>query len=219
MDIKSQIILVAKKYPKLTFDPTANTLYGSIMVDSEDFYDISIELSPYPEYFPVVYETGERIPKEENRHIYSDSGSCCFTTNAKAQILLKTVISSLVDFMKEIVVPYFMNNSYYELNGRYFNEEYSHGPIGVVEGYRDILQISDDLRIAKIMLDYLNNGKLNVHQNCYCGSGNTLLRCKRGIHDKCYRNFRRVNREQIRMDLHAYFYEHLKQTGVISLSK
>ena len=89
--------------------------------------------------------------------------------------------------------------------------------IGVVEGYRDILQISDDLRIAKIMLDYLNDGKLNVHQKCYCGSGISLLRCKKnGIHDKCYRNFRKVNREQIRVDLHAHFYKHLKQTEVIS---
>ena len=209
-------MLVVEKYPKLTFDPTANTLCGSIMVDSEDFYEISMDLSPYPKHFPVVYETSERIPKKEDRHIYSDTGSCCFTTNAKAQILLKTVIFSLVDFMKEIVVPYFMNNSYYELHGRYYNEEYSHGPMGVVEGYRDILQISDDLRIAKIMLDYLNAGKLNVHQNCYCGSGITLMRCKNGIHDKCYRNFRKVNRDQIRADLHTHFYEHLKHTRMIS---
>ena len=208
MDIKPQVRVVLEKYPELTFDPEANTLNGSIMVESDDLYDISIDLSPYPEYFPVVYETGERIPKKEDRHIYSDTGSCCFTTNAKAQILLKTLISSLVEFIKEIVVPYFMNNSYYELHGRYYNEEYSHGPIGVLEGYRDILQISDDLRIAKIMLDYLNDGKHNVHQNCYCGSGKTLLRCKNGIHDKCYRNFRKVNMEQIRVDLHAHFYKH-----------
>ncbi len=209
-------MVVVENYPNLTFDPIANTLYGSIAVDSEDYYDISIELSPYPENFPVVYETGERIPKKASRHIYSDTGSCCFTTNAKAQILLKTAIPNLEDFIKEIVVPYFLNNSYYELHGRYFDEEYSHGPKGVVEGYRDILQISDDLRIAKIMLDYLKDGKLNVHQKCYCGSDIFLLKCKNGIHDKCYRNFRKVNREQIRVDLHTHFYKHLKQTGIIS---
>lgn len=216
MDINSQVMTVVENYPNLTFDPIAYTLNGSIAVDTVDLYDISIELSPYPEYFPAVCETGERIPKKASRHIYSDTGSCCFTTNAKAQILLKTVILSLGDFMKEIVVPYFLNNSYYELHGRYFDEEYSHGPIGVVEGYRDILQISDDLRIAKTMFDYLKDGKLKVHQNCYCGSGVILLKCKNGIHDKCYRDFRKINREQIRMDLHTHFYEHLKQQGIIS---
>jgi len=215
MAIDPQVKLVLEKYPELTINPGANTLIGSIMVDSEDYYNISIDLSPYPEYFPVVFETGERIPKKIDRHVYTDTGSCCFTTNAKAQILLKTVITSLMDFMKEIVMPYFMNNSYYEINGRYYDEEYSHGPVGVVEGYRDILQISDDLRIAKVMFDYLNGGKLNVHQNCYCGSGKTLLRCKNGIHDKCYRNFRKVNHEQIRLDLYSHFHEYLRQKGVI----
>jgi len=215
MDINPQVKLVVEKYPKLNFNPGANTLTGSIMVDSEDYYDISIDLSPYPEHFPVVFETGERIPKKVDRHVYSDTGSCCFTTNAKAQILLNTEVTSLMDFMKEIVVPYFMNNSYYELNGRYYDEEYSHGPVGVVEGYRDILQISDDLRIAKVMFDYLNGGKLNVHQNCYCGSGKSLLKCKNGIHDKCYRDFRKVNQEQIRLDLYAHFREYLRQKRVV----
>jgi hypothetical protein len=215
MGIDPQVKLVLEKYPKLTIDPGANTLTGSIRVDSEDYYDISIDLSPYPEYFPVVFETGERIPKKIDRHVYTDTGSCCFTTNAKTQILLKTVITSLMDFMKEIVVPYFMNNSYYEINGRYYDEEYSHGPVGVVEGYRDILQISDDLRIAKVMFDYLNGGKLDVHQNCYCGSGKSLLRCRNGIHDKCYRNFRKVSQEQIQLDLYAHFHVYLRQKGVI----
>lgn len=216
MDISNQVEEVLVKYPNLVFDPDTNILKGSIKIDSEDYYDVSIELSPYPEHFPVVYETSERIPKKTNRHIYSDTGSCCFTTNAKAQILLKKVITSLLDFMKEVIEPYFLNNSYYEIHGWYYDEEYSHGPLGVVEGYRDILQISDDLQIAKIMLDYLKDGKLNVHQDCYCGSGIALLRCKNGIHDKCYRNFRKVNRDQIRVDLNTSFYEHLKQKGMIS---
>ncbi len=185
------------------------------MVVSDDYYDICIELSPYSEYFPVVFETGERIPKKVDRHVYSDTGSCCFTTNAMAQILLKTSITSLMDFMKEIVIPYFMNNSYYEIHDRYFDVEYSHGPVGVVEGYRDIFQIADEFRIAKVMFDYLNGGKLKVHQNCYCGSGKSLLRCKNGIHDKCYRNFRKVSQEQIRLDLYSHFHEYLRQKGVI----
>jgi len=216
MDIKAQINDVLKEYPNLYFDPEANIFNGSIKIDPVDLYDIIIELTPYPRFFPVVYETSERIPKKAGRHIYTDSGSCCFTTNAKAQILLKTKITSLLAFMEEIVEPYFLNNSFYEIHGRYYDEEYSHGPLGVVEGYRDILQILDDLCIARIMIDYLNDGKLNVHKNCYCGSGITLLKCKNGIHDKCYRNFRKVNRDQIHVDLHTHFYKHLKQTGNIS---
>ena len=117
--------------------------------------------------------------------------------------------------MEKIVKPYFLNNSYYELHGRYYDEEYSHGPLGVLEGYRDILQIANDLLIAKTMYHYLNRGKQNVHQYCYCGSGVPLLKCKQGIHDKCYRDFRKISKDQIRLDLHNQFFEYLKQKRII----
>ena len=141
MELKSQISDVLKHYPSLSFNEINNSIDGELFISKDDSYDVSIELEPYPKHFPRVFETGERIPRKVSRHIYSDSGSCCLSTQAKAQILLKTQIKTLYLFVKEILVPYFQNNSYFEINGHYKTEEYSHNQLGIIEGYREILQI------------------------------------------------------------------------------
>lgn len=210
MELKSQISDVLKYYPSLSFNEINNSIYGELFISKDDSYDLLIELDPYPKHFPRVFETGERIPRKVSRHIYSDSGSCCLSTLAKAQILLKTQIQSLYLFVKEIVIPYFQNNSYFEINGHYKTDEYSHNKLGIIEGYRDILQTNNDYHIAQVMLHRIEKKKLKLHDLCYCVSGQIIKKCNNGRHYNCYKNLQKIDIDVLQNDL-IVFIELLKQ--------
>ena len=205
MDINKEVDVVIQKFKGLKYDTSDGTIYGEIFIDEYDSYEVKIDVSEYPKMFPVVFELGGRIPKKAHRHVYTDSGSCCFTTGARAQILLKTKISSLYLFVKEILVKYLENNSYYELNGKYFNGEYSHNSEGILEGYEDILGIKDINAIGRLVVSRINGGKLKIRDLCYCDSGITLKKCTGGLHDLNYRNFKMIDKGMLSYDL-----EHLK---------
>jgi hypothetical protein len=204
MEFKSQIEEVLLYYPDLSFNEINNSIDGELFISKDDSYDVSIELETYPKYFPKVFEIGERIPRKISRHIYSDTGSCCLSTQAKAQILLKTKIDSLYLFIKEIVVPYFQNNSYFEINGRYKTDEYSHDKRGVIEGYRDILQTNNDYLIAKLIVGRIKGMKLRLHDLCYCGSGLSMKKCNNYTHYKCYKDFRKIDAEVLLNDISIF---------------
>ncbi len=201
MGIDKEIQDVLNKYKHLSFDEENKILHGKIYITKNDYYELKIVLESYPRFFPTVYEVDDRIPKKVDRHIYSNSGACCFTTIAKSQILLKTKIKSLKLFISEILVRYLENNSYYEINETYFDEEYSHGILGDVEGYKDILGIDNEIIIAQLMLQRIKNEKLTIRDKCYCKSGVTLKKCNNGLHNKFYKNFRKIEKVLIMHDL------------------
>src|SRR5690606_13096322 len=142
-----------------------------VILPDGDSYEIEVDLEPFPQFFPLVTETGGRIPVKMDRHMYPTSSCCCFTTRAKSQILLKTKVKSLPQFFDLILIPFFENNSFYEIEGFYFGEEYSHGRNGIIEGYKDILKIDNTLLTAKAIIQVSKSKFLKEHQNCYCGSG------------------------------------------------
>lgn len=210
MDINSQINEVLDYYQSLKYDSDSNLIYGELTVCKNDVYEIRIEISDFPNTFPLVYETGERIPQSADRHIYPESKNCCFTTRANAHILLKTKIKTLMGFIKEIVVPYFKNNSFYEINSFYADSTYSHGVDGVVEGYIDILQLSKETNayfIAMILRRRLNGENLKIRNNCFCESGATLKKCQNGKHEIAYRRFKLIEEDLLINDYHIIIQE------------
>lgn len=210
MDIKTQIEEVLKHYTGLSYNEINNSIDGELFISEDDSYDVSILLKSYPKHFPQVYETGERIPPKVSRHIYSDTKSCCLSTQAKAQILLKTQINSLYLFVKQIVIPYFQNNSYFEINGKYKTDEYAHNKSGIIEGYRDILQTNNDYLIARLIATRIKGAKLRLHDNCYCGSGLSIKTCNNYKHYKCYKDFRKIDKDVLMNDI-PIFWEIIKK--------
>ena len=211
MDISNQIDEVQAKHKGLIFHLKDAALSGELVLPEGDSYELRIVLSQYPRFFPTVYETGGRIPVKMDRHMYIDTGSCCFTTSAKSQILLKTKITSLLKFVDEIVVRYLENNSFYEINGEYCYEEYDHGSLGVIQSYQDILAIKKVKSIAKLMLQRLDNKKLRIRDLCYCDSGQSLKKCTNGIHCINYKNFRLIEKDVLFSDLkHLKIFMNLK---------
>lgn len=204
MDISQEIDEVLLKYPALIHHLESNSLSGELFLPDGDSYEIIMSLDNYPEHFPRVLETGGRIPKKLDRHIYTDTESCCFTTSAKAQVLLRTKITSLVKFVDEIVIRYFQNNSFYELNNKYCFEEYEHGSLGILQSYQDILGIKEVQSIIRLIIQRLKDKKLTIRDECYCGSKLSLKKCNGGVHCKNYRLFRMIDKNVLDHDL-KYF--------------
>lgn len=201
MDIKKEITEVLNLYKELVYNEDENKLIGKIRVAQEDYYNVIIDLDDYPNFLPSVKETLHRIPRKLDRHIYVDSGNLCFTTRAKADIILKTKIKSLKDFISLILIPYLRNNSYYEIQGKYFNAEYSHGSLGIIEAYRDILKINNVYKIARAILDRTRNKNLGFKDECYCGSGDAFKKCSNGKHNRAYREFKLIDDKILKYDL------------------
>lgn len=194
--MEKEIEEVLEKHRGLEYDSAKNTLEGELFLSSGDSYEVLINLNPYPRFFPTVKETGGRIPPKADRHTFTDTGACCFTTSAKSQILLRTKVASLLKFIDEIVIRYFENNSYYEIHGHYFGEEYNHGIKGILEGYQDILEVKD-FKIVLWMLKFRNAGKkIGRNDLCYCGSGIKIKKC----HLRNYNEFRLIEKIVLKED-------------------
>ncbi len=128
---EQQISEVLKAHPGLRYDAPSKRFRGQIEAGSNDCYEVEIDISIFPEQFPLVCETGERIPRKADRHVYEDTGHFCFTTNTRETILLKKKVKTLPDFFEKILLPFLWNNSYYELNGEYAQGEYAHGVLAL----------------------------------------------------------------------------------------
>jgi hypothetical protein len=211
MDINQQINEVLESFPHLNWDKDNLEFTGELFIASNDSYDIRVVLSVYPNRFPLVFEIGERIPSKADRHVYEGLGNCCLTTAAKECILLKTKIKTLHDFISLIVVPYFQNNSFYELNKQYKEGEYSHGTPGIIQGYGDILNIEEMRLIPAILKDRVSGELLNNRSKCYCGSGFTIKTCNHGLHKKSYQEFMLIDNIQIKNDLYKWINPYLRE--------
>ena len=127
--------------------------------------------------WPTVYEVGGRhalIADRENIEVidlhFYPSGACCMALQ-----LFTSRRMTLVEFMDELVVPFFYRLSYTDSYGlksarQYLWGEYSHGDQGLRE------YLSDIDRIAK-------HG-LGRNELCVCGSGRKYKRCHLGEVDR-----------------------------------
>lgn len=115
----------------------------------------------FPYRFPKLYEVGGDIPCEADFHKYPDN-SCCITVGFdEFSECIKGI--SVLQFIKKQVIPYFANQWYRQLTGKYKNE-YSHGKKGQLE----------------CLCDYaFDEKKNNLGRNdkCFCGSNKKYKKC------------------------------------------
>jgi hypothetical protein len=199
-NIEFQIKQVLKEHPGLSFDEQSKMFSGTLVVDEDDFYVVTIDLGSFPRNFPVVREIDERIRPIADNHMYSDN-RCCFTVPAKEQILLrKGFINSALQFINKIVIPFFQNNSFREINGYYKEGEYSHGSLGAIEAYSDILGINNIELTIKILIRYLKGDGYGKNDPCFCGNNKRFKDC----HLYKFNDLKLIDREMILYDLKTY---------------
>lgn len=141
-----------------------------------DRYDLQIVLpSDYPASLPLVWETGGRIPREADRHVFPDPGCLCLGVPLALWIQLKGDFS-LPTILDIPVRNYLIGNSLVERGEPWPHGDHSHGVDGILEFYRDLLGTSDPMKLAKFLLDVVK-GKVRGHWACPCGSGNIIRNC------------------------------------------
>lgn len=199
----NQVIEILREHPSLEFNHREGILKGTINIDKIyfDFYDIIIDLNSFPKRFPDVWEVGERIPRKMDRHIYTDTNSCCFTTRAKEQILLRKHIKTVPEFFTKILIPYFLNNSYFEVTGKYMHGEYAHDVLGIIEAYQDIVNTTNLNILIDIMVKRIKKYKFRVNELCFCDNGKKIKKCHLwNFYDLCL-----IDNEVVKHDLNKIF--------------
>jgi hypothetical protein len=156
-----------------------------------DAYQIRIECSnDYPNSFPTVYETSERLPPNIDWHIYPDGHFCICTSLEESIYCCKGL--TLTRFINDQIVPYLHNQSFREKEG-YFLQERSHGIQGTLESLKDILKTNDLQKIyALLIYIYINDTPSRISK-CFCGSKKKYRHC----HKEAYRNLKDIGQHKL----------------------
>jgi len=142
---------------------------GSEIVGS---YSVVIGFPPnYPDAMPWVFESGDRIPKTLDRHVFTGSGLACLMVPEEWQMAEDRSFRS---FMEGPLRDYFLGQMIYEEVGRYPHGERKHGYEGLVEAYAEILCTKNNSAEVERWLKCLSRSELKGHFDCPCGAGRRL---------------------------------------------
>ncbi|MBL7739078.1 MAG: hypothetical protein JNK14_07655 [Chitinophagaceae bacterium] len=149
-----------------------------------------IEIHPVPEYpyrFPFVFETGGKIPRNIDWHIYESDGHCCLSVEPEEILICRNGIN-LTDFVEKQVVPFFFNQTFRRINGYFINER-SHGLLGIIEFYQQQLKEKNPLKLLQLLRFVLNGIEPNRVDLCFCGKKIKYRKC----HRDPYRQLRQID--------------------------
>lgn len=141
-----------------------------------DRYSLELRLpSDYPKSLPTVWETGDRIPRVMDRHVYPATGALCLGVGE--ELWLATNGDFSLDKVIDIPVRNFLiGNSLVEQGQEWPSGERSHGTRGILEFYAGLLGVKDERSLLRFLVSHLR-GKVKGHWPCPCGSGSVLRRC------------------------------------------
>jgi hypothetical protein len=185
--VYTEIDIVKQRYPKLkdTIESEAFVLLsGQLDVIDEnntlwETYDVSIAIpKSYPDGLPALFETGNKIPKEVDRHINSD-GSCCLAPRAKAYKILADEVN-LLAWLDKLAIPFLANQFLWDKTHKFAGKEFSHYSQGIVEYYKELwgqLTVKEIVDRLKIIV----GREIGRNEKCYCGSGKKFKYCHEKI--------------------------------------
>jgi hypothetical protein len=182
----SEMAAVVEKYPKLSIIDANGIpiLTGEIDLidefgDHRDTYSIEVHpVSTYPQRFPYVFETGGRLPRNVDWHVFESDGHCCIKVEPEEILICKRGIT-LLSFIEQQVIPYFFNQTFRRINGYFINER-SHGLLGVMEYYQQLFDEKNISTILRLMHFILRGEEPNRVSLCFCGSGKKYRKCHKG---------------------------------------
>ncbi|MDD4049136.1 MAG: hypothetical protein PHI90_10075 [Clostridia bacterium] len=139
-------------------------------------YQIDITV-PYnfPKEIPEVREIGNEIPRMLDRHTGVGGRAClCFRD---AIFLYWNKESTILDFMKKFVEPFFLWQIEFEATGGENKERaFKHCTDGAIQFYSEVLHLEDRKAILKF-IDLMAKKKMRGSWNCFCGSGKKIKDC------------------------------------------
>lgn len=146
-----------------------------------DRYQVEIHPSEqYPFRFPLLFETGNRIPKIIDWHVYFDSGSCCVDIQPSEILHCKNGLR-LSDYIERFAIPFFANTTHRIREGYYKYGEYSHGAVGLLEYYMPLLNSTKPVQCLNLLKKFITGAakSKSIFHPCFCGSGKKMANCHR----------------------------------------
>ena len=125
VDLLAQVQqVVAARQPELTEKTTDdnNILNGPFVVYGPkgpfDAFHVSVGVpAGFPWEEPVVFETGDRIPKVADRHAFPQRGDCCL--GVWEEWLLTAPDHSFDTFLTGVMHDYLLGQTYFEAKGEW----------------------------------------------------------------------------------------------------
>lgn len=143
-----------------------------------DFYEVRLCVpANFPCQGPVVFETGGRVPKVVDRHVFPKHGNCCL--GVWEEWLLTAPVRSFEAFLTGPLHDYFVSQSWFDAKGEWPYGDRAHGENGIIESYAEILGVSNDVGVVAEYLRLLSKARAKGHYPCPCGSGRRLRNCHR----------------------------------------
>ena len=159
---------------------------------------ILISPGTYPYGVPCLFETGGLIERIADRHINGD-GSCCVGIDHKLLYLASRGLT-MNAYMQEFGYPYFANQLYFKQTGHYAAGEYSHGFAGVLQFYRESLDITNAAHAAALLVGLLEGNLPLRNELCFCGSNKKYKCC----HLKAVEYLEAIDRIRLLKDLSGF---------------
>lgn len=135
---------VATHQPELSVTATENMIIldGPFVVSGPngpfDSFQVKVGIARnFPWQEPIVLETGGRIPKTVDRHVFPKDGNCCL--GVWEEWILTTPEHTFEAFITGIMHDYFVSQTYFELKGEWPFGERSHGNEGILESFSYVL--------------------------------------------------------------------------------
>jgi len=202
---EEQVPAVIEKYKELSYKNVDGIpcIFGSLVLINEyggieDSYQIEIKaVADFPNRFPEVYETGGRIPRNVDWHIFEQTGNCCIASPPEEIIICNNGIT-LLSFIDNQVKNYFYSQIFRNQNGYYLKER-SHGSKGWIEFFEETFMTNNIFNIEFGLNQIIEGKKIDRVSMCFCGSGKKYRKC----HKKSYEILSKLSLEHIHYFLHS----------------
>jgi len=183
--LKDDIAKTLKQFPKLTLferEGGSPSLKGTIEIFNErseiiDSFEVDIRFtSKFPREYPLVFETGGRFSRDNPELHFFTNESLCLNVIQEEIITTRQGIST-IDFINNVLIP---NLAWRvcKLEGLTTElKEYRHGLNGVIDSYKEKLNVSSNIQMVKFLGLYLLNKLPERNKPCFCGSTINFKKC------------------------------------------
>jgi hypothetical protein len=176
---------IEKWFPRLLvkqLDENDFEISGDIQVNGtwKDFsldekFSVKIVAKDYPRAIPICIETSGKV---KDYHVNpTESKNLCLTSHLSIYKKLKKN-SSIISYINELVIPFFVSFRYYEMYNISPFGELRHGGSGILDEYKEIFK-TDNITTC-ILLTYGTSFLYRGHHLCPCGSNLQLRKCHGG---------------------------------------
>lgn len=181
-EIRQEVEEVLARYPLLRAELNGHDIkiVGTFTISEggqeSDRFLVEIVLdADYPASLPMVWETGGRIPRTLDRHVYPHSGQACTLLPLQRWELWPSG-ASLLNYVDGPMRNYFISQALVENGDPWPFGEWGHGLEGVDQYYLGLLNIPAAAAIVP-MLTAIADEDWKGHRDCPCGSRKRTRHC------------------------------------------